>query len=840
MKFLREWTFRRWSETAIFKELRLLGLLLLLTCGACSLLVSCRPYLSPTPTARQSKIVLAEGGRTRYVILRAADASAVEAKAVNDLAEYLKKISGAVFPILTEVNDSQTPKIMVGRGLAQNRLGAAEIRGLGSEDLLVRACGEDLVLAGGGPRGTAYAVYSFLEQDIGCLWFSPYDEFVPHKSDLAVPSELNRREAPAFKERCLMGEFYSMGVPYEQEGAFLLRNKISQNKGNPEWGEVSRFDMDPTFHSIFYYIVPPDSIDPAKGSYHDPKDVVSIFREHPDWFSMMGGKRVGDSHLCFSNPELREVFTRHFLAAIEKKTSDFMTRVVPDVKKKGGGGGPYTLVFNISRRDVPGLCECERCQALIRREGTPLAPLWDFIVELAKTVKEKHPEVLLSSGLYGSEGAAPATLCFPDNVMLIFCSSGDNLAASFEHPSNSELLKTLQGWVAKVCHVVIWYYPNPYDDTQGLPLGNFSVLQNNFRLFKRLGIEGFYYVENDSWGMMEGHRMVDLQNWLIAKLEWNPEQSLETLITAFTDPYYGPAAPYVREYINQIERATAGMKTPFSSHTLSIKDYTFLTQQFLCEAQRVLDHAEKTVLDNPTLLQRVREVRMDVDRPCLLFWDALAANGWTSRQKDEIAKRYETTCAAAARRRILNQKTRDVVMRDLDLFMRFTVHADDFRLPEEFAGKNARQFIPVAIPPHMRGSKGRVDDPRSIIGRVCTLATALKETDITGQLPLTFGYYDLANKKFAINGQIEKSQIISDGYNFYKMGRAKMSPEGYVWFNSYRLQIPLDSQFDPVHPDREYDFHVSLRFEGPTYLAGHEGKTDAIFVERFVFVPVEK
>jgi hypothetical protein len=105
-------------------------------------------------------------------------------------------------------------------------------------------------------------------------------------------------------------------------------------------------------------------------------------------------------------------------------------------------------------------------------------------------------------------------------------------------------------------------------------------------------------------------------------------------------------------------------------------------------------------------------------------------------------------------------------------------------------------------------------------------------------LPLTFGYYDVTNKQFPLNdGKIAKKQILSDGYNFYRMGRAKLSPKGYAWFNYWKCQIGLESMYDPQHPNREYDIYVSIRFEGPTYLAGQQGKTDAIFVERFVFLP---
>ncbi|MCK7482461.1 MAG: hypothetical protein M0C28_39075 [Candidatus Moduliflexus flocculans] len=44
--------------------------------------------------------------------------------------------------------------------------------GLAAESIVVRTAGNDLVLAGGGPRGTLYAVYTFLEDVVGCRWWT--------------------------------------------------------------------------------------------------------------------------------------------------------------------------------------------------------------------------------------------------------------------------------------------------------------------------------------------------------------------------------------------------------------------------------------------------------------------------------------------------------------------------------------------------------------------------------------------------------------------------------------------------------------------------------------------
>ncbi len=779
--------------------------LLLCLCGSLVLQAAGEKQLKSAADGK-AKLVLAERGQTKYVIQRAADASPVEVRAVNDLAEYLKKISGATFPVVTEDKAADAPRIIVGKSLSQSLLGKEKVNSLGLDDFIIRTCGDNVVLAGGGPRGTAFAVYSLLERDLGCIWFNPFgDEYVPQRNVLTLP-EINRRETPAFHYRELNATFWRM-VPYEKEGAFLLRNKIAQS-GEIEWGGVDRVYAHPKMHSIFFYIVPPAAINPAKNHYHEPKDVESIFNDHPEWFSLVGGKRVSSRQLCFSNPELRKTFTSNFLSNIEKHAG------------KG--------VFNVSRRDVgEEYCECEACRAWVKREGGVVsAPMLDFVDELAKTVKAKYPEAVVSIWAY-TETECPSVLTFPDNVVLDFMPlEKKNFAASLEHPSNAKVLDDLRMWKTKVRKFDTWYYPNPYAVSLA-PIGNLHNLADDFRMYKQLNMDGFYYIEQDV-GVMETHHLTDLQSWLIAKLEWDADQDVDKLIMTFTEPYYGAAAPMIREYINRLEKATRDMKTPIS-WSPTLPEFTYLTPVFLRDAQTLFDRAEAAVTNDPTRLLRVRQARMSLDRVSLLLWDKSATDaGWMKQQKTETAKRYETTFNTTAQQRLQKPEFRDEMLKSFAMFLR--TYGTDVPLPAEFAGKDAKQLIPDAI---MKSNNSAiVNDPKAAIGKALMYKTQ-------GESPLAFGYYDMTNKKSFCGGKIAKSQIDTAGYKFYKMGRAKLSPQGYAWSANWKMQVRLDSQFDAVQPDREYDFYISLRFEGPAYLAGQEGKTDAIFLDRFVFVPVE-
>ena len=91
---------------------------------------------------------------------------------------------------------------------------------LGEEEWIIRTVGQDLVLTGGRPRGTMYAVYEFLERQVGCHWLDRETEIVPSRPTLAVDA-LDVRAKPWFWIRHVSSP---TGSPADH-WLFLVRNK---------------------------------------------------------------------------------------------------------------------------------------------------------------------------------------------------------------------------------------------------------------------------------------------------------------------------------------------------------------------------------------------------------------------------------------------------------------------------------------------------------------------------------------------------------------------------------------------------------------------------------------
>jgi hypothetical protein len=94
-------------------------------------------------------LTLARNGKATATIVCAAAATASERMAASEVAEYLRRISGADFRVLPEDQaPAQGSRVFVGPTAFAKRQGLAPGR-LGPEEWVIRTVGGDLVIIGG-------------------------------------------------------------------------------------------------------------------------------------------------------------------------------------------------------------------------------------------------------------------------------------------------------------------------------------------------------------------------------------------------------------------------------------------------------------------------------------------------------------------------------------------------------------------------------------------------------------------------------------------------------------------------------------------------------------------
>jgi hypothetical protein len=115
-------------------------------------------------------LTLAENSQTDYTIVLEENAPVPERTAADELKKYLTVVTGAHFSIQTGSNLSGR-KIFVGDSeVVRKMVPNVHWDHLPNDAIVIKTIDDDLILAGGGTRGTLYAVYTFLEDYIGVRW----------------------------------------------------------------------------------------------------------------------------------------------------------------------------------------------------------------------------------------------------------------------------------------------------------------------------------------------------------------------------------------------------------------------------------------------------------------------------------------------------------------------------------------------------------------------------------------------------------------------------------------------------------------------------------------------
>lgn len=522
-----------------------------------------------------SALTLAKDGKTEYVIVIAADAIPAEKTAATELSGTLKQVTGAEFAVVSERQAAPGARqILVGPS-GRVRRAAPDVNwsSLAADEIVLRTAGSTLILAGGRPRGTLYAVYTFLEDIVGCRWWTPTESTIPNKPALTAPP-LNIRYAPKFVSR---EAFYRFPI---ENPAFASRLKLNGHFSPipEEYGGHMGFIG---FVHTFYPWIPPDK----------------YFEAHPEWFSLINGKRTTQhAQLCLTNPELLKEMTRVVLDKI--------------------GENPSLGLISVSQNDCYNPCQCDKCRTLAEAEGSESGPLIAFVNTVAEEVEKKYPGVLVETLAYQYTRKPPKTLKPRKNVVVRLCS----IECDFSQPLNSDANATFRddilGWKAIAPNLFIWNYVT---DFAGYiqPHPNMASLAPDLRFFADSNVIGVFE-QGDCFTTVGD--FVRLRNWVIAHLLWDPSRDQDALAREFAAGYYGPAAKHMLSYLRLVENAWKRRPGKLSCYNT---DLTFLTIHDMTEAARLFDEAARAVKGQQELEERIRRERLPLDHAWLLRYDDL-------------------------------------------------------------------------------------------------------------------------------------------------------------------------------------------------------------------------
>ncbi len=570
-----------------------------------------------------AEVPLALDGVAQVRIVLAREAIPAERTAGDELARYLERATGARFPIAIEgTAPAAEPALFVGPTEYAAALGQEPA--WGPEEWRIRISGANVVLEGGRPRGTLYAVYRFLEEVAGVRWWTPYDDSVPARPTLAVAAA-ERRGQPAFSYRDVAG----LAGPVE----FSARNRHSGHRSNlgPEYGGRQAYGP-PSENHDFHVYVPADE----------------YFASHPEFFSEIDGRRTGErAQLCLTNPDLQLLVADKLAAYVAQGEA-----------AAAAAGEEAPRVFPIVQNDWGGACTCDTCAAIDRREGTHAGSLVLFINAVSDRIAQTYPDILIDTLAYHYTFTPPEEARLrPNAVVRLSALQRRDFSKPVGHRVHREYQRAIWGWRRATAHLRIWDYSVTFGREAELPLPNLPVLAADFRYYLEHGVEGVF-IQHEAPIRAD---MRDLKVWVLLKLLEDPYRDVGALVQEFTDGYYGPARRAIRDYLDLLERAVARRPSRIR-YPAKAAQYRHLDAEFLREAQGLFDRAEEAAGKDPVLLGRVRYARLALDRATLLRWRSRLgkpAPSGAGLDPRTIADRYWETAGAEIDRRIANEVRAD-------------------------------------------------------------------------------------------------------------------------------------------------------------------------------------
>ena len=539
-------------------------------------------------------IKLTHNKDTEYSIIYRINASESELTAVNNLKKYLFKITGAILCEYTDNKPESGKEIVVGYTARGGYDGALKEK-LGDEGFCIKTEGDRIFILGSEVRGALYGVFTFLENQCGCLFMTRDYEKVPSSGELEIP-ELDYTEIPVFNSR----NAYWYPVADEDISAKLKLNGNVGREISAKYGGGISYAGD--FQHTIGYLA--EQCPEGERAWHQP---------------------------CLTD----ENVYRTVLKNVRRKLREC----------------PYAKIMSITQNDGDkGACKCDRCREINEREESEMGTMLLFVNRIARELKDEYPDVLFDTFAYRFTRKPPKTIVPEKNVIVRLCS----IESCFRHPhedchetpghpdSNIEPFSDqLVQWSKLTNHLYIWDYTTDFTN-YSTSFMNLPVFRKNLKFFADNGAEGVFeqgniFCPNGEFG--------ELKAYLLSRLLWNPymtEKEYWEQADRFIEGYYGKGGKYIREYIDYMIECSkdSHFGIYFDNATLYIKPDGFDREidakfEFVRHSEKLFDNAE-ALAETDEELAHIRCSKIQ-----LLNYKFFALNEYSEMLKADPSKQKE-------------------------------------------------------------------------------------------------------------------------------------------------------------------------------------------------------
>jgi hypothetical protein len=709
--------------------------------------------------------------------------SVQEKLAAAELSLHLQKATGEKVITCTERDRATGKKIYLGhtRFANQNKI---DLKQFEPEEWLIKTCGDSLLITGGSLRGVLYGVMEFLDQELGILFLDETFTYIPNRKNYQWGKELFLRGKPAFRDRGIYSYFTNNPEPRIH---FMLRNRLNMFCDERHHELMTAWQVSPVFGSPRFC-----------HTFHEyTKDLGP---EDEDCFSVnANGKRIrsqnasGPGQICYTNPKTRVVFLKKLRSYIAADQIKYKGKNFPDI-------------YVIEPNDSPTRCVCSNCLQAAKRYGAYSGVMLEFLNELAVKIRKEYPEIILLSNAYMFTATPPKNIKPESNVIIRIAQLGCEWGAQgirdtmrpLSHPFNKSAAKQISDW-SRISRVAIWDYWILYSGKSNLPSLNTRAIAENMKFYKKQKVASVF-AECESAHIASFHA---LRLWLGARFMNNPDLSFTAEVTRFIKAYYGPAAKTMQAYHDFLMKTLDNSGNRIGKTPVAMR--TELDSKFFTNANKLLDHAEKTAGNDKELLKRIRRERISLDYGQLERSSYISAKDQVPREK--LVQRFKENFLAGCTPVIMSKKGIAIRKKWLDNYLLgLKVQVP---LPEQFKQKNViADFTWQKISRLSRSAK-LVNDPNAAGGKCIRISNKQKPGSI-----IRLGVYNPQKRRHLKN--LKLKAISPDGkYHFYSSGTFQLTEECFVWAHwSWNIQANLSEFYDRSGVNNKVEAFVSMKISG--------------------------
>ena len=503
-------------------------------------------------------LTLVKAGKPEATLILAVRPRQAARLAAEEFQHYTEKMTGCRLPEATDEDTVEGTRVLIGESKLTRALGYRNEDFLKDESIV--KTGLDYLLIVGRDRdsygpvsppsqrneplypnfgtahdvGTVYGVIDFLERECNIRWYLPGEigEVVPQKQSIILGT-IERRRRPWARERRIAAHSFPRGLYYWDKTEKQKRGELADKRTVQRWWLHMKNKFEPFYAGHMY----------ARNFFG------KLHENHPEYFAQ-GHPLEARSQPCFTNPNV--------IDEVVKMAGEYFDQ--PADKRVHGE------YFSVSPNDSNRWCQCSRCQAKFSGarpkafwNGYASKYIWEFVNEVARVVKQTHPDKGISCYAYWEYFLPPEGLRLEPNIAVQFCRP---LPHEW-NPTEAERFKqSFTSWAKLAKRVYLYdYFCFPQYSAPRLcmfPCWMPHRIVEDLRRMKSLGLRGAYndiHCErtDNNIKFWANPAMDQINFYLWFRYLDDMDRDVDEVLDEFYERFYGPAGEFIKAFISKGE-----------------------------------------------------------------------------------------------------------------------------------------------------------------------------------------------------------------------------------------------------------------------------------------------